>query len=240
MCRSIHHRAQKKQVENFCRNFCVVFFQKWPFSNQKWFFLPTPPMLPLDSQMMYKSHMGRNRSTSSYKTCQSCGDLFYPRENQLGQRVGNYNRKYCFKCLPYTGDTRRGVTRLNQKPKIIHVPKCKVCSRTCRNNELQLCGACSHLYRKWQLKRLAIIQMSGKCNRCGLESNLQDDFCLFDYHHIDESMKTFEIGDGINRLLSWEVIQAELYKCELLCVICHRKHHSSAVPKWFCILEKIL
>jgi hypothetical protein len=39
---SIHHRAPKKQVENLCRNFCVVFFRKWPFPNQNRFFRPTP------------------------------------------------------------------------------------------------------------------------------------------------------------------------------------------------------
>lgn len=178
--------------------------------------------------------MGRKRLESSYNICQTCGKSFYPRANQLGQQVGKYNRKHCFECLPYTGDTRRGITRLsNRNLTRLEIPRCKVCERACRSGDLQMCGACTHLYRKFELKILAMRYMKGVCNRCGLKSNMRDDFVLFDYHHVDDQVKNFEIGDAINRLMNWCIIQAELDFCELLCVICHRKHHATIVPNWF-------
>ncbi len=63
--------------------------------------------------------------------------------------------------------------------------------------------------------------LGGKCFRCGF----MGDPCLFDFHH-KTGNKEFAIGCVTNK--SWNSVKAEVLKCELLCVMCHRREHSDA------------
>lgn len=52
-----------------------------------------------------------------------------------------------------------------------------------------------------------------------------------EFHHRDPTQKDFTIADVANR--AWEVIRAELDKCDLLCSNCHRIEHSNRTEeKW--------
>lgn len=58
--------------------------------------------------------------------------------------------------------------------------------------------------------------LGGKCSKCGSCENLQ-------FHHIDETTKSFNIGKLMN--YSKEKVLNELSKCVLLCKDCHHKLH---------------
>lgn len=45
----------------------------------------------------------------------------------------------------------------------------------------------------------------------------------YDFHHRDEAQKKFGLANVANK--SWDIIRAELDKCDLLCVLCHRDIH---------------
>ena len=69
-------------------------------------------------------------------------------------------------------------------------------------------------------KRVNKIKAELGCQRCG-----EDDPRCLDFHHEDELNKSFGIGEGISRRVSWEDILLEIDKCDVLCANCHRKEH---------------
>lgn len=71
------------------------------------------------------------------------------------------------------------------------------------------------------IKRQCIDYLGGKCMRCGLEDECVN---LYDFHHRDPKEKDFTIGDARRR--TFESLQEELDKCELLCANCHRRAHA--------------
>ena len=60
-----------------------------------------------------------------------------------------------------------------------------------------------------------------KCEHCGVEDPC---FSMYDFHHVDPSLKEERIGILINK--GWAKIEKELKKCIVLCANCHRKEHS--------------
>lgn len=73
------------------------------------------------------------------------------------------------------------------------------------------------LSRKRKAKLDAIRKESG-CIDCGTKENL-----CFD-HRVKEE-KLFTIGSGVRR--AWNVIEAEIAKCDVRCTSCHAKRHKS-------------
>ena len=64
------------------------------------------------------------------------------------------------------------------------------------------------------------------CYACGV----YDDPCAMDYHHIDQTLKRFEIGDAVRGSagkVSFDLLTEEIEKCHLLCAPCHRKVHKN-------------
>ncbi len=52
------------------------------------------------------------------------------------------------------------------------------------------------------------------CKHCG-----ERDLVVLDFHHRDKSTKEFDVGN--KRSASWETIQSEIDKCDVLCANCH-------------------
>ena len=72
--------------------------------------------------------------------------------------------------------------------------------------------------------------MGGKCMSCGLV----DHHIVFDYHHVDPSVKIDEVGTLINKAQPHnteriKAIEKELATCVLVCVGCHRKIHAGLI-----------
>jgi len=73
--------------------------------------------------------------------------------------------------------------------------------------------------RRWRLKNQAVAYKGGKCEECGYSK------CIgaLEFHHRDETSKEFAISNSYS--VSWETIQKELDKCDMLCANCHRELH---------------
>jgi len=68
-------------------------------------------------------------------------------------------------------------------------------------------------------KLKAINLLGGKCQECG-----EDRPWLLIFHHKDPEEKEFNICDILG--LSWNNIEKEVLKCDLLCYNCHREIHN--------------
>lgn len=67
------------------------------------------------------------------------------------------------------------------------------------------------------------------CKKCGL--SFKDQPWLLDFHHRDPSTKLFQVGCAPTYLKPRHVIEAEIAKCDPLCVNCHRTLHYSPFYK---------
>ena len=82
------------------------------------------------------------------------------------------------------------------------------------------CNSCSVNQRRFLLKEKCVSYKGGECQLCGYSKCKE----ALDFHHIDESTKSFGISGSHAR--SWKVIEAELDKCMLVCSNCHREIHA--------------
>lgn len=75
-----------------------------------------------------------------------------------------------------------------------------------------------YMLKRYHRRRAeAVAALGGKCADCGREDK-------FNFHHVDPSVKSFSIGKVLSGA-SDERVKAELAKCILLCVECHKKRH---------------
>lgn len=74
-------------------------------------------------------------------------------------------------------------------------------------------------------KYLEAIRLSGCCAACGFADPEYPG--LLSFHHVDPSLKQYEINelDDKGGLVWLPILEAEVRKCELLCIECHRKVH---------------
>lgn len=106
------------------------------------------------------------------------------------------------------------------------------CSYHLCNNELtgKQTKHCSHKCRTkgavvaWRkrTKQRAVDLLGGSCRTCGYNKCID----ALEFHHRDSQEKDFAISKAMVCIRSWEHIQTELAKCDLLCANCHREHHS--------------
>jgi hypothetical protein len=82
--------------------------------------------------------------------------------------------------------------------------------------------------------------LGGSCQVCG-----ENHPAACQFHHRDPSTKLFNITTKIlvlTKKYPWDMIEAELDKCDLLCGNCHAKHHSvltNVDGQWVIDNEKI-
>lgn len=92
-----------------------------------------------------------------------------------------------------------------------------------RSTKKWRCGQCrveGTQRRRNKLKLMALEYKGGKCQKCGYDK------CpaALDFHHRDESEKSFGISKGGNTH-GWDKLKVELDKCDILCANCHREQH---------------
>ncbi len=71
--------------------------------------------------------------------------------------------------------------------------------------------------KELQLKMLIFLS-DKKCAHCP-----ENDPIVMEFDHLDASLKEISISEAIVRCFSWERIQAEIDKCQILCANCHRR-----------------
>lgn len=78
--------------------------------------------------------------------------------------------------------------------------------------------------KRWKDRKVKIVELlGGQCERCGYDKN----YAALDLHHINPDDKEYLLRDVIRR--PWNVVIAEIRKCELICKNCHSEHHH---PQW--------
>lgn len=158
------------------------------------------------------------------KTCLNCNQSF-PWEAVVDGKLRHLqSRKYCLKCSPFGSNNRLKL----HDPEHRHRPHgpnkresandpCELCGST-KNLGRRRCYTCYSRIRRYRVKAKAVALLGGKCNRCGWTG----DIAAFEFHH--QADKDFTISLHTNR--SWEVVKAEVLKCELVCSNCHRIEHT--------------
>ena len=73
--------------------------------------------------------------------------------------------------------------------------------------------------------KLAALKKERGCARCAEK----DPRCL-EFHHRDPKTKTTEVsGMVVFRKVTWEMIEQEIAKCDVLCRNCHAKEHRDPI-----------
>lgn len=75
---------------------------------------------------------------------------------------------------------------------------------------------------RYNCKRKLYEAFGSRCGSCGL----QDELVCYDFHHLDQSQKDFQISEKIR---SWTKVSEEARKCCMLCAHCHRKVHAGFI-----------
>lgn len=75
------------------------------------------------------------------------------------------------------------------------------------------------LDRKHLVKVRCVEYLGGKCIACGYDRCIKG----LTFHHRDHTLKTFAVGQMLDR--AWSILVAELEKCDLLCFNCHMERH---------------
>lgn len=83
---------------------------------------------------------------------------------------------------------------------------------------LSWCRECTRGIRGPHWDKVRAIKESMPCADCGLRYPA----AVMDFDHLDASEKTDAVSQMIRRVLTWETIEAEIAKCELVCSNCHR------------------
>ena len=130
-----------------------------------------------------------------------CGNTI-PSLMMIEGRVRNLsNRRFCLTCSPFGGHNTRDLTQPRRHPS-------QQCERFWRYQSRERTD------RKARLVELH----GGKCLLCGYSKCV----AALEFHHRDPKTKVFELSKS-NLLRRWDVVLAEVEKCDLLCANCHRE-----------------
>lgn len=155
-------------------------------------------------------------------TCLNCKNPFPNRKIISGKiRILN-SRKYCLECSPFGKHNTRhfGYIKLGA---VEHA--CPCCHKP-HADKTRLCNSCQTNLRRYEVKQRAIAYLGGKCIHCGYNK------CVgaLEFHHRDPKQKSFQIAGSHCR--SWQSIQKELDKCDLICSNCHAEKHWGESEKY--------
>jgi hypothetical protein len=89
--------------------------------------------------------------------------------------------------------------------------------------------------RKWRGVQI----LGGICSTPGCNEN---HLAALQFHHRDPSTKSFNVTNkvfGSPKKYPWDIVFAEIKKCDLLCANCHFKLHSNLDPDWMLEFETV-
>jgi hypothetical protein len=124
-----------------------------------------------------------------------------------------------------TGNTTVGASPTRCSiPKVMH--KCSIHGRGWHykvgDRQEPRCVLCNNVkvsLHKTEMRKKAIAYAGGSCIRCGYNKYVG----ALEFHHRDPSEKEQTISRLVCR--KWEIVKAEVDKCDLLCANCHREVH---------------
>ena len=95
----------------------------------------------------------------------------------------------------------------------------------------EACAARAHILRangESHVSRLRAFVSSLKSNPCNDCGGSYPSYCM-DFNHLSQLDKTEDVSSICKRGGSWDELYGELWKCELLCVLCHRLKSQKSV-----------
>jgi hypothetical protein len=102
---------------------------------------------------------------------------------------------------------------------------CKQCHRSCqnkyyKNDEAYKARVKLAAKKTLDTKRdkLLTLLSTKKCVICG-----ESDPIVLEFDHIDPTTKRSEVGTLMRDGYSWEIVEAEIAKCQVLCSNCHKR-----------------
>ena len=211
---------------------------------------PVPQSIEIDG----KQHRLHNRkycltcspfepaaSKKHEKACRKCGENIPLYINLAdGRKISTQRRKFCLKCSPYGEHNTKDLNKApNPRPSIKRCPYCEKSKsledfyeirRRGRTEPSVYCKICTNyitVQRHRKLKIEAVAYLGGKCVKCGYSKCI----AALEFHHPDPSQKDPGlIGKGMTRFMVGKMA-AELDKCLLVCVNCHREAHQNLERK---------
>lgn len=154
------------------------------------------------------------------RKCKRCNKNFPYKTKIDGATKNLSSRSYCLECVPWKSGNRFGGSH-DSAPGTYK--NCLTCGRE-KTYKGSFCNTCVSRKRRLDTKKKAIELLGGKCNRCGWDKHPAG----LEFHHKDDN-KEFSVSDNLNK--KWDVIKAEVLKCELICSCCHHIHHAGPISR---------
>ena len=160
------------------------------------------------------------------KECRKCGEEIPYAVYVDGKKKSLQNRKFCLKCSPYR---KHNTSPYDPIDRVKKGPYKDWPDKTKNTNILSL-------YKRGLNRRDKILSMSGgKCINCGYDKCKR----ALTFHHKNREDKEF--GLTLNNLWSktWEKIEKEWSKCELLCMNCHAELEDKMARETSNIVDRV-
>lgn len=165
--------------------------------------------------------------------CKKCGEYFTTKMLIDGKYRNLGNRSYCLDCSPWGRHNTKKIDRIS----LVNndgdeMKKCSICgqyrtldmfyNKKTENRRDYCCKLCKNdlMMEIWKEKKVKAVQYKGgKCQKCGYYKCVE----AMDFHHREPQNKKYDWHKL--RLQSWDKIEKELDKCDLLCRNCHCEEH---------------
>lgn len=86
--------------------------------------------------------------------------------------------------------------------------------------------------RKWNMSGNIKVRRGCESGNCPLPPHFSFESVDLDFDHIDPASKKGNVSDLIRSDYAWNTILTEIYKCRVLCKICHARHsRDSRAPR---------
>ena len=153
------------------------------------------------------------RRSLKAKPCMDCGVQYQPYAMEFDHRPGE-NKSF----LISTTDVRR-------EELLAEVAKCDVVCVLCHrlrteSRHSRKDGACESVMHRRKYRARVRELKKAPCVQCGKTYHP----CQMDFDHIDPATKLDSVCNMVNNRRQWELIETEIAKCRLLCVMCHKDH----------------
>ena len=107
----------------------------------------------------------------------------------------------------------------------------KFCSTKCK---LTNSNTIHQLYQQQRarglLRKIELVSIrGGGCEECGYRDNL----AALCFHHVDESLKSFDLDLRALSNRKMTAVMDEFSKCIVLCQNCHTEHHNPNFSEWY-------
>lgn len=164
--------------------------------------------------------------------CKTCGKTipkFVPNIEGVSIRT-TPGRTKCFECSPYVAPSTKKDKYLDMLSRYTdaELTTCSSCGKKYPSKLINTgsytrakCNSCNANGARFAKKQKCLDYKGGKCAVCGYNKTTR----VLSFHHTDPSTKLFTISGAHAR--SWDVLRAELDKCQLLCMNCLNALHSN-------------